>query len=387
MSEWAVTLVNTFDQFQSLREDWDRLLIEARPDNMFLSFDWICRWWEFYGKDYELWTPVAEREGRVEGIQPMMLARRRDGTRRLLLLGAGDILPNRVDVIAAPAMRGEVTRAFWRFMAERSDAWDLLEFEDLPEDSPWVDLLTRELDGQAPAARVSVSSVNYTIALPASFQDYLQSRGAKTRADLRSHQRRLLKSFPTARYERVRTEPDLERVFDALVNLHQARWNQRGVEGAFADNRFADFHRESARAGLENGTLRLYYLEVENKTIGVCYWYRIGRRVSGYQTAFDIDWRDHGVGNLVLTYALEQSIAEGAEEFDFLQGDEAYKEHWATGVRDNIRLQAASPKWRGQLAWARVRSEDELRQLAHRWVPRRARRTAKRVLQRARHLV
>ncbi|MBI2977047.1 MAG: GNAT family N-acetyltransferase, partial [Chloroflexi bacterium] len=61
----------------------------------------------------------------------------------------------------------------------------------------------------------------------------------------------------------------------------------------------------------------------------------------------------YSVGIQTLAYAIEQSIAEGATEFDFLQGDEAYKTHWTTHSRANWQLQLPGPHLRGQLAWAR----------------------------------
>ena len=64
-----------------------------------------------------------------------------------------------------------------------------------------------------------------------------------------------------------------------------------------------------------------------------------------------------------LAYAIEQSIAEGAAEFDFVQGEETYKTHWATHTRDNWRVRAASPHLRGRLSWWRIQATESVTRL------------------------
>ena len=93
--------------------------------------------------------------------------------------------------------------------------------------------------------------------LPLSFEAYLQSRGSKTRAQLRYSRNRLRRQVPAARFIRVETPEAFETAFDALVRLHQARWTRRGLPGSFSTPEFKTFHRAAARAALASGALRL----------------------------------------------------------------------------------------------------------------------------------
>jgi CelD/BcsL family acetyltransferase involved in cellulose biosynthesis len=47
--------------------------------------------------------------------------------------------------------------------------------------------------------------------------------------------------------------------------------------------------------------------------------------------------------------AIKAAIEEGVAEYDFLHGDEEYKFHWASEVRDLGRLELYPPHARGRI--------------------------------------
>jgi CelD/BcsL family acetyltransferase involved in cellulose biosynthesis len=190
---------------------------------------------------------------------------------------------------------------------------------------------------------------------------------------LRQEQRRLARDFPAARFGHVETATELETVFDALVRWHQARWTARGYRGTFPTATVIAFHRAIAREALARGCLRLYFLQIGDALVATTYCIRAGSRVLMYRTSFDESWAKYSVGTLLITYALQQSMAEAAKEFDFGNSQDAYKAHWATEVRESWRARAASPHLRGQLAWMRMQTADHLIAWAVKHIPRTAR--------------
>ena len=384
MSEWTIRHLRTFEQFDSLASEWDTLLAATQTENIFLTHGWLNEWWRVYGGRRELWTLVASSAGgRVDGIAPLVLERDRHGTRRLVLMGTGEVAPNHLDLIAQEGRQTELLRSFVAYLLQNRAQWDLLELDTLPQLSPTRELLIDLLRRHGLAVRAEVSSRCPYAVLPCSFEAYLQSRGRKTRAQLRYSRNRLKRQVPEARFIRVETPQAFEPAFDALVRLHQARWTQRGQAGSFSTPEFKTFHRAAARAALASGALRLYALQIGDAFAAIYYCFRVGSHVIYYNAGFDEAWGRHSVGMQTLAYAIEQSIAEGAAEFDFIQGDEPYKTHWATHTRDNWRVCAASPHLRGRLAWWRIQATENARAWSHRYLSRETRRTLKRLLRQA----
>ena len=45
-----IRVVESDNDFASLRADWDRLQAEASPTSIFAGFDWMYLWWKTYGR-------------------------------------------------------------------------------------------------------------------------------------------------------------------------------------------------------------------------------------------------------------------------------------------------------------------------------------------------
>ncbi|MFH1634624.1 MAG: GNAT family N-acetyltransferase [Chloroflexota bacterium] len=352
----AITKISTFEQFARLSQDWDALQARAQLDNIFLTHDWLNAWWRFFGQGADLWVLTGRDNKQLVGIAPLMRQRSPGGGRVLSFMGTGDVVPNHLEFIVLPAERKNFIEAVCTFLWQTRSEWDILDLTALPDDSPTRDLVTAGLQNSGISTHSQYDApCPYTV-LPDSFEAYLQTRGEDVRGQFRSKRRRLLRKHPEARFGRVETPDEVEGVFSALVRLHQAHWQKLGHTGSFASQPLIEFYLSAAQNALQSGRLRLYYLQIDSDYAAVYYCFRIGYRMMYYSSGFDDRWRKFSIGIQLLAYALEQSIAEGAAEFDFLQGDEVYKLDWATHTRGNWRLQAASPHLRGQMIWAMRRS-------------------------------
>jgi CelD/BcsL family acetyltransferase involved in cellulose biosynthesis len=98
------------------------------------------------------------------------------------------------------------------------------------------------------------------------------------------------------------------------------------------------FHHLAARRFLEAGRLRLHRLDVAGSPVAVVYCIRQGDVVTFYTTGYDAAYARYGPGRDLMAHAIGAAIAEGAQEFDFLRGDEAYKEHWGALRRHDWRI-------------------------------------------------
>ena len=367
-----VERVTTAGQFAALAGPWEALRVEAGASNPFLAHDWLARWWQAYAPGRQLWTILARdpQDGnRLVGAAPLVLERARLGARRLTFMGAGEAAPNHLDLLAAPAHRDAFARAAAESLRATRGRWDVLELLSLAGDAPTSAAFLAALGAAGMPPAVSPFARCPYATLPATYDEYLKGRGAKLRAQLRSKEKKLLQDFADVRFGRVESEAELGPAFDAFVRLHQGRWAARGELGAFANPALVEFHRAFARDALRRDALRLYHLRVGGEFAAAFHCFRDGPRVFYYNAGFDERWAKYSVGVLILGHAIERSIAEGATELDFLQGEEGYKEHWMTGCREDVRVRAAAPGPRGRFARWHLQSADRARDLWRGHVP------------------
>jgi CelD/BcsL family acetyltransferase involved in cellulose biosynthesis len=146
---------------------------------------------------------------------------------------------------------------------------------------------------------------------------------------------------------------------EAMFSLHEGRWEGRTAPSSFLAPEVRSFHMDLARAGAERGWLRLLSVVVDGQPAAVVYGWSLGGRWSYLQGGFDERYAKSSIGMVAQVAAIEAAIAEGADVYDMLLGDEAFKFRLATDARQVTELSLArplSPLWIGARARPLARS-------------------------------
>ena len=174
-------------------------------------------------------------------------------------------------------------------------------------------------------------------------------------------QRRLGKEF-AVEFHRVRDAAELDAALSTMMDLHQQHWVGEAFSGAFHDEAHRRFHLETARAFLARGWLVLGFLRLNGQVAASMYAFKVGGSLQFYLSgrgATD-EFVKYSPGVAIHLYCMQEMIAEGVREYDFLRGTEAYK--YTLGAQDieTWRLLAFPPRavvarWKHAVA---VRLED-----------------------------
>ena len=174
------------------------------------------------------------------------------------------------------------------------------------------------------------------LTLPPTWDSLRATFGKKTRANIGYYDRALHKSFAVdATYvtDPARLDGELSRLF----TLHGKRWQSRWLPGVFTSGGVRRFHRDAARALLQQDALRLWTLQLDGETQAVLYCFAWGGRVSYYQGGWEPSLAKWSLGTVLTARALHSAVGEGRTVFDFLRGDEPYKAKWTGTAHVNIR--------------------------------------------------
>jgi CelD/BcsL family acetyltransferase involved in cellulose biosynthesis len=159
----------------------------------------------------------------------------------------------------------------------------------------------------------------------ATWDDFLQERGRNFRQQVRRFPRKLSERG-TVSY-RLASDPDhLDRDLDILFRLHRQRWASAATPFLLAE----PFHREFAAKALEQGWLRLWFLEIDRRPVAALYGFRFAGSESAYQAGRDPALRGQPVGFVLLAHAVREALADGMNEYRLLRGGAAYKDRFAT---------------------------------------------------------
>ena len=335
-------------RFIALRDAWN-LLGSSAIGTVFLTHAWLSTWLQELAPEAELHVLTAWQGDRLVAAFPLFGTAEEGRGRRWALMGTGTLTPNHLDVIAAPEVLDPAREGFVRLLLEESANWDMLEFDKLPADSETPAVIESRFAQAGLATSRSVSAVCPYCDLPPTYEAYVASRKKHTRKEIRQAYRWLAEDPGVRRLALADTESAALEAQKTLQRFHQARWQAKGYPGAFADPRVARFHELIVRASFETGDLRIYTLTDGEDTVAVSYNFLVGHTMQGYLSSFDERWAASSPGVLLRAYVMEQSIAEGAARFDFLEGTEHYKAAWCTGERENLRLRVFNRTAAGNL--------------------------------------
>ena len=340
--------VTTHEGFERLRDEWCELQRRSASCCLFLTWEWLFTWWRHLSASRRLMILVVRRDARVTAIAPFAIrpasASRLLPFRAVELLGTGSVGSDYLDLIVE---RGSEREAIQE-IAGHLGALDLpLELSQLSLEGSSARLLADTLTPRG--WRVSTTRTNVCPFIRLDGHDwpsYVASLGGAHRANL-TRRVRALSRIDSVRFDAVSTDEERRRALGSLIELHNARWQERGGSDAFNTRDMVLFHEEFSAAALRNGWLRLMVLRVGQAPVAYFYGFRHETVFYFYQSAFDPAWNHRSVGLVAMGLAIRRAIEEGAGEFDLLHGAERYKYLWAREQRVIGRVELHPPLLRG----------------------------------------
>lgn len=309
-----LSVTTDFDELESVAPEWLALWHRAERPTPFIAPGWLLPWWRHLGGG-PLRVFMLRREGRLVGLLPMFVHADR-GVSRLLPLGIS--VSDAFDVLAEPEWSDQVAAALRHTILASGHGWDRCELHEVPTGSALQSVAT----GSLVQSISPVLDLGRFAALPA-------RSGARRRA---ARARRAALDAGLAL-----DQPGLE-ALDSLFALHAEQWSTRGKPGVLGAAPLQAFHREAARSLARLDVLRLQRLRDGTRTVGVLYGFQLRGRAYAYASGIDPAYRHLGLGTVLIGAAIEQALADGASEFDFLRGTEPYKHAWGAVDQPLLRL-------------------------------------------------
>lgn len=331
-------------------------LLDETPHASFLhSIDWLEAYWRHYGANQRLRVLIVRAAGKTIGVAPFVVRTRPSK------LGAVRALTYPLDNWGCwfgplGGNRAATLRLAFRHLDNTPRDWDVVELPgaDHHGEDRGRTLSAMRGVGWRPVAvaEAPVSSID----LAGGYDAYLASRTKRFRHELRRARRRLAEQ---GRLEFVRYRPAALRdgggdpqwtVYDACEQVAANSWQARSTSGnTLSHPACRRFLRDAHEAATRQGAADMALLKLDGRPIAFAYnYHREGRLIAlrmGYDRSLPASL---GVGKTLISMLVEDSCRRGDQLIDLGEGNDAYKRHWRTGVRQPWKIRAATTEtWRG----------------------------------------
>jgi CelD/BcsL family acetyltransferase involved in cellulose biosynthesis len=223
-----------------------------------------------------------------------------------------------------------INRAIIAWLAAERPEWDEICIGGVSSanDANWLkghQGLWHAVIDQKHGAFVDLNSIR------SSGKSYLDHLSSNTRQQVRRSFRWYEQSSGRCEVQLARDRDEALRFYSDLKALHQAYWQSKGEPGAFANPFLDRFHESLIRDRFASGEVQLLHVTSGERTVGCLYNFDFAGRVMNYQSGFRYENDPKCKPGLVChALAIEHNLALGRGVYDFLAGDDRYKQSLGT---------------------------------------------------------
>ena len=321
----------SFKGLDGIREAWDDAVIRL-GGTIYMSYDWVRTWWDFYGAGNDLRLFVFSSGNRVVGIVPLYVATLGFWPLRFKvarLVGA-NIPPK---VFNPPIDEKYVDRILRHLLARILDAekCHLLSLGPVSElYGQHILKAVRNHDTRDSRITLRTCGVHSVFGLPASYEEYFRSLTKKERKNNKNrYDLSLLKKDHAAHEEVVSDTARVETEYEPFVRLHTQEWQQKGGSGHFLSwPKGKEFNGAVLRAQAARGRAEFVRIVADGNTIASVYGYYLGNTFFAELLGRELkpEWDKYNLGRAILVRAVAQAIRRGCKVVDAGLGHYDYKE-------------------------------------------------------------
>jgi len=323
-----VEKIETFEALDTLRTAYESIYAGDPHRNVFVSWSWLRAYVESMAGTWCVLAARSMREHRYVGFCPLEIRRAAIGKLTLdtELFFAINPTADYTGIIMAQNLEQATSEAVTNAFASAIDAmpWDNFHVNNVID--PRVDRIVEHLCFRNDIEKQSTNPCR-SIKLPPTWDLYLgEQQGYAARRRLR-YTIRTLEHLPGFRFEEARAE-NLDACIDALLLLNHRRWQTNLVKAqkTYGELFRATFGRGACRIFVVwSGTIpvaaQAAFIDPERRSWGV------------YMLGYNPDYSRYSPGTGIVALTIQCAIEEEYAEYDFLRGDEAYKERFGSELR------------------------------------------------------
>lgn len=315
-------ILTSGDALTALSSEWHDLFTGCSSATPFQHPAWLRAWIESFSPS-RLAVIELRSAGKLAGLAPLLIYPR--GEERVLAFAGGGVSDYLGWLFSS---NNELTDALLRAMLAIPN-WTVLDLTDLRSGSAVLNSRIGEF--------ARVHDTCFVLDLPKSKDELLHVFSKRQRANLRNAESRL-RRIGEGRVELAAGET-LSEALDDLFRLHASRWERAGQSGVLHEPEVQQFHRRAAPALLDEGILLLYRLRLGQRTIAVVYSMFLRETVYCYMQGYEPELASVSPGTQLMFHVLADAVNRGMRRFDFLRGEESYKQHWRPHGENTYRIQ------------------------------------------------
>jgi CelD/BcsL family acetyltransferase involved in cellulose biosynthesis len=352
-------LIEDLSELGECRDAWN----ELAGGRIFHRWEWMHAWASVFCKKGQLSAVlVTDEHGNWQGIAPWYKSKSVTRGTVVRQLASGAACSDYASIATRRGMEFHVARHLIDVIqgnSHREAFGDIavFELEGHTADDPVISKIRQFADEDGLEWDQQEISGTWVAPLATSWEQFERGLSKSFQRKTRKATSRL--ELPAITVERARTADEVTALWPDFVSLHQKRRNAIGEPGCFSDYEFGKFLCLASLNLADSGMTRLNVARFGNQPFAANLEFVCGDTTHAYQSGMDPQHALLEPGHLIFAHSIRKAIDEGLREFDFLRGDEPYKERWEAERVPLLRTRIIPPRMSAKLRngiWAAGRN-------------------------------
>ncbi len=313
-------VIQGWDEFFSLRKEWNDILDNNHISNPFIRHEWLCSWWKGYGAEKKMYIVKFSENGRTLGFAPLMRYKTKLCSFPTEALGFISNHWTRMDFVIADKAK-ECMESLAEHIKSEKYICILAQMDCEGEN---VNVLEKQLKKN----RISFTKdekLHAYIPVKGAWREYFQSQSSNFRMDSNRKIKRLEKQGEIV-FSRGLSKNGTS--VDKIREVAQNSWQSRDNVNIVTTPEGRVFYDEIIKQWKGEGRLDFSILEVDGKPIS----YLVGVENEGcyyaFDTAYDKEFQKFSPGLIMHNHILKNTFDKGLKKFDFGY-NASYKKRWS----------------------------------------------------------
>ena len=314
-----IEIFKNFDD-AGLRTSWTRI---ADKDGYFVqnSFEWCNIWWKYYNKNKDLYILTVVHNDQIIAIAPFYLEKKFVFS-ILKFIGSGFTDYHQI-LVSKDYNYHAIAQRIFEYLTSFAK-WDYIYLEQINDGDLLYSFFDKRIDFQKKfLIECLIGELKYK-----SFNDFLK--------DLKKSERhkyiRLIKRLEEKgelRLIKIIDSINFNKYFDALINLHNKRWNNIPGTTKLRVKLNLLFLRDVFVKMFELNKAVLYMLTLDNELISYILGFIENQQFYSWNTSFNIEFHKYSPGTIIIALIIKDIIENGKSlncyKYNHMRGGYDYK--------------------------------------------------------------
>ena len=326
--EIRIAEIQTLDELRSIEKTWWSLLEQTPGADYFRTPHWLETYIEHFGDKIDLKILVISEGEQTTGILPLVVAPFRCSLGQFRVLTYpldwwgtfyGPVGPN----------PSQTLNVGLEWIQQQPQSWDFVELRFVGDDTLEQPVFSHVVKEPAfHCARIDLTDTNW--------DKYLDTRRKSWKTNIRrtENKTRKLGVVEHVRYRPAAGDNDPRwDLFDECSRLSKLSWQGKSDNTqTFAHPNVDAFLRAVHQKAVSTGHIDMNLLTVDGKAVAYHYGYHYQGYFSSLRLGFDPQFSKQGVGTVLTSRMIQDSMKRGDHTFDFLPDCLKAKLPWQTSV-------------------------------------------------------